>query len=229
MRFPEGDHLAKELKKLSIIFELVPVEPSRLVILVVRIVVALLRVQELVTRQKHRRAVCQEQQAADILSLTTPQCRDWLREVPISLVTTVPAEIICRAIRIVVAVCFVMAFVVRDLIVQRETVVRVHVVNALVGVKSMDAVVRKQVIAAVKPIHQRRNHASVASDKTPDVIAEASVPLHPAADQETTHPTDSATGVPGLGNQPHVPEIGIGTNFAKDRWVAPIDRTIGSP
>ena len=46
MRFPERDHLFEETKNVLIRLELAPVKPADFVVLVVRIVVAELRVQE---------------------------------------------------------------------------------------------------------------------------------------------------------------------------------------
>src|SRR5215813_2057907 len=60
MRLAEGNHLFEEIEDIPIRLESVPVQPADLVILVVRIVVSELGVQELVTGPEHGDAVRSE-------------------------------------------------------------------------------------------------------------------------------------------------------------------------
>ena len=57
MILSERNHVLEETKNVLIRLELTPVQPSNFVILVIGIVVAKLRVQELVPGPKHRRTV----------------------------------------------------------------------------------------------------------------------------------------------------------------------------
>ena len=57
MIFAEPDHVLEELENVLIRSELTPIQPSSFVILVIGIVVAKLRIQELVPGPKHRSTV----------------------------------------------------------------------------------------------------------------------------------------------------------------------------
>ena len=76
----EADHAAEEPKDILVDPEPIPVQPAGLVVLVVRVVVATLRLQELVAGAKHGRAVRQEQQAAQVLGLALAQLQNLGRD-----------------------------------------------------------------------------------------------------------------------------------------------------
>src|SRR5208283_109752 len=69
MIFPECNHALKETENVGACPELVPVQPTRFVVLVIRIVVAELRVHKFVSCPQHRGSIRQEQQAAEVLNL----------------------------------------------------------------------------------------------------------------------------------------------------------------
>ena len=73
MSFPECNHTFEETEDVLIRRELAPVQPPNFVILVVRVVVAQLRVQEFITCAKHWGPIGQEEQATEILYLLPTQ------------------------------------------------------------------------------------------------------------------------------------------------------------
>ncbi len=71
--FPQVDHEPKEAKHVAMLVQPVPIQPRRFIVLVVRVVVASLRVQELVAGREHRCAVGEHQQAAEVPGLLFAQ------------------------------------------------------------------------------------------------------------------------------------------------------------
>src|SRR5271165_766951 len=179
MSLPERDHALEETENILISSKLAPVQPSSFVVLVIRIVVAELRVEEFVPGPEHRDPVRQQQQAAEILNLLPAQRQHGRWRSFVSFVPTVPTVVVIHAILVVVTICPVVLAVVGDKIVQREAVVRRYIVQALIGVIGVGAVVGKQVIAAIDASHQVRDHPWIALDETANVVTETSVPLEP--------------------------------------------------
>src|SRR5260370_17603672 len=73
MSFPECNHALEETKNVRVRADLAPVQPSRFIILVIGIVVAKLRIQELVPGSEHGGPVREKQQTAEILDLLSSQ------------------------------------------------------------------------------------------------------------------------------------------------------------
>src|SRR5271165_3369387 len=201
MSFAERDHVLEETKDVLICPESAPVQPSSFVVLVIGIVVAELRVQELVPGPEHRSPVREKQQATEILNLLPAQRehRRWHTFFP--FVPAIPTVVLVRAILIIVTIRPVTFAVVGNEIVQREAVVGGYKVHALVGVISVSASVGKKVIAAVEPPHQVRDHPRIALDEAADIVAKASVPLQPSYTGESSAELKS-TGIPGFRDQP---------------------------
>src|SRR5205807_1432077 len=98
----------------------------------------------------------------------------------VPFVAAVPTVVFVHAILVIVTIRPVALVVVRDEIVQGETIVGGYVVHALVGVVSIGAAVGKEVVAAINATHQLWDHSRIAFNETANVIAEASVPLQPS-------------------------------------------------
>ena len=109
--------------------------------------------------------------------------------------------VVAGAVGVVVAVGQVVLLVIRDHVVQRETVVRRDVVDALIGAIRPRGVVGKQIGAAVEPGHQVGHQAAVAADELLQRVAIVAVPLHPPHAGESAAQLVQAAGIPGLGNQ----------------------------
>src|SRR6266446_891802 len=196
MIFPERNHAFEETKNFLVRRQLAPVQPSRFVVLVIGIVVAELRVQEFVPGSEHWGSVREEQQAAEILDLPPPQLQHCRSRPFVSFVATVPTVVVVRAILIIVTIRPVAFTVVRDEIVQGESVVGSYEVHTLVGVIGVGAGVGKEVVAAIDATHQIRNHPRIALNETANVVAKPSVPLEPSQTWESATELIS-TGVPG--------------------------------
>src|SRR5215470_7862258 len=138
MRLPERNHLFEETKNVLIRLELAPVEPTNLVVLVVWIIVAELRIQELISGPEHRDTVRQQEQTAEILSLFSTQRENLCQRAFISFVPTVPTAILVRTVLVVMAVLPVAFLIVRNQIVQRETVMGIYIVHSLIGMVGID-------------------------------------------------------------------------------------------
>ena len=107
-----------------------PIKPACFVVLVVGIVVAALRVHELITHAKHGRSSRKHEQATEVLDLAFAKIEDGLRGVCVTLPATI-VGILRGPILIVVAVGLVVPIAVRQKIVQRRAVMRRDVIDAL--------------------------------------------------------------------------------------------------
>src|SRR5579864_6139642 len=179
MRLPERNHAFKEPQYVLIRLELTPIQPADFVVLVIRIVVSELCVQELVTGPEHRDAVREHEEAEDVLSLFPAKCHNLRGHALVSFVSAVPTVIRVHTVLIVMTVFPVVFVVIRNEIVQSEAIVAINIVHSLEGMIGMLAAVRKQVITAVDTTHKVRNHPRVASHKTTDIVTIPRVPLQP--------------------------------------------------
>ena len=106
---------------LPVFFQSRPVQPGYDIVLTVGIVVAKLRVAELVAAVEHRRSAAAEQRRKRIFHHAPAQSLD-LRIVRLSLDAAVPAVSLIVTVRIVPAVFLIVLRVVRVQIVERKTV-----------------------------------------------------------------------------------------------------------
>src|ERR1700740_1863050 len=134
MPFSKTDHVLEKTENVSILLELTPVQPSGLVVLVIRIVIAELRVQEFVAGPEHGDPVREHEQTEKILYLLASEGQHFIGRAIIAFETTVPAIVGVGPILVVVAIRPVVLFVVGDEIVKRKTVMRGQEVHALVSV-----------------------------------------------------------------------------------------------
>src|ERR1700686_4589049 len=100
MRLPECNHAFKEAEYVPIRLELTPIQPADFVVLVIRVVVSELCIQELVTGTKHRDAVREHEEAEEVFSLFPAKCQNLLRRALVSFVSAVPTVIRVHAILI---------------------------------------------------------------------------------------------------------------------------------
>ena len=99
--------VADKLMEVFVLFQVIPVEPGDLIVLTVGIVVALLRVQELVSGQNHGHAPAEEEDRHGVLRQLFPEGKD-ARVFGFSLGAAVPAAVVIGPVRIVPAVGFIM-------------------------------------------------------------------------------------------------------------------------
>src|SRR5208282_5554578 len=171
MRLTECDHAFEEAEYILIRLELTPIQPADFVVLVIRVVVSELCVQELVTSPEHRDAVREHEEAEKVFSLFPAKCKNFRRRALVSFVSAVPTVIRVHTVLIVMTVFPVVFLIVRNQVVEREAVVAIDIVDGLEGMIGMLPAIRKQVIAAVDSTHKVRDHSRVAPDKTADIVA----------------------------------------------------------
>src|SRR5271166_1383998 len=101
MRLTECDHAFEEAKYVLIGLELTPIEPADFVVLVIRVVVSKLCVQELVTSPEHRDAVREHEEAEEIFSLFPAKCQNLRWRALVSFVSAIPTVIRVHTVLIV--------------------------------------------------------------------------------------------------------------------------------
>src|SRR6202158_3586990 len=221
MRLPEGNPAFQEAEYVLIRLELTPIPPADFVVLVIRVVVSELCIQELVTGAEHRDAVREHEQAEEVSSLLPAKCLNLRWRALVSFVSAVPTVIRVHTVLIVMTVFPVVFLVVRHQVVEREAVMAIDIVDGLEGVIGMLAAVRKQVIAAVDTAHQVWDHARVALHKTADIVAITRVPLQPGRARKSVSEL-IAPDVPRLRDQSQTAQLGVRCDFTENWSMSPI-------
>src|SRR4029453_11535737 len=156
-------------------FEQRPVEPGRFVVVTVRVIVAALRAPDLVAHQEHRRPYREQAQRKEVLNLTIAELLDR-RVFGRSLDAAVPTQVVIRAVAVPLPIAFVVLHVIRDDVVERETVVTGHKVDAPFRPPSLDS---KDVGAGAQTGGGLANGATVSLHEAADIITKSSVPFLP--------------------------------------------------
>ena len=169
----QGDELAAEALQVGEVGRALPVEPRRLVVLVVGVVVAALRPAALVAHPDHRRAVRHQHQAPRVAQLAPAQREDVGGRTVVALPAAVPRAVGPGPVGAAPAVGLVVLVVVGDEVVQREAVVAGEEVDALE--RRLD-----EVGAALHALHHRRHEAGLAAEEAAPDLPEAVVPVAPA-------------------------------------------------
>ncbi len=154
---------------------------------------------ELIARQQHRRPLRQQQRGQQIAHLPRTQRKDR-RIIGVSLHAVVAGEVVRVAVTVVLAVGLVVAIVVADQIVQGESIMRRHQIDA--GRRS-PAVVFEQVGRASEARGKLRQLPAIATPQRAHRVAEAVVPLGPAR-RKLAQLVAARADVPWLGNQLHL-------------------------
>src|SRR5208283_1676556 len=226
MRLPERNQAFEKAEYVLIRLELTPIQPADFVVLVIRVVVSELCVQEFVTSPKHRDAVREHEEAEEVLSLFPAKCQNLLWRALVSFVSAVPTVIRVHTVLIVMTVFPVVFLIVRNQVVEREAVVAIDIVDGLEGMIGMLAAVRKQVIAAVDTTHKVWDHPRVASDKSADIVAITRVPLQPSRAGKSASKLIAAD-VPRLRDQRQPAQFGVRGDFTENWSISPVERSVG--
>ena len=173
-----------------------PIEPVRLAIQAIGVVVATLAAADLVTHEQHRRADRHHQHRQEVLDLPAAQ-RLHVRRVGRPLRAAVPAQVVVRAVAVAFAVRLVVFVVVRDQIVERESVVAGDEVDALLR---LPLLVTVEVRAAEQPRREAGHRAALTLPELSHVVAKPAVPLLPRVADEVADLVESRR-VPCLGDQ----------------------------
>src|SRR5271157_4819698 len=133
MRLPERNHAFEEAEYVLIRLELAPIQPADFVVLIIRVVVSELCIQELVTGPEHRNAIREHEEAEEVFSLFPAKCQNLRWRAPVSFVSAVPTVIRVHTVLIVMTVLPVVFVVIRNEIVKCEAIVAIDVVHSLEG------------------------------------------------------------------------------------------------
>src|SRR5436190_16100789 len=113
MFFSELYQFSGELKKLILLFVILPVKPTHLVVLTISVVVAILCPTPLIPAAEHRHALGKKECREKVAALSLAQRVD-LRVISRTFGAAIPRLIIVVAVAVLVAVQLVMFFVVAD-------------------------------------------------------------------------------------------------------------------
>src|SRR5262249_19433719 len=114
---------------LGLVAKTVPIDPADLIVLAVGIVVAVLRIADLVAGEQQRRTL-REQEAGELVLPQLAAQRDDIGIVGRALDAAIVAVIVVGAVAIVLAIGLVVLLVVAEEIHQRETVMHGDVIDA---------------------------------------------------------------------------------------------------
>src|ERR1700745_1886035 len=170
MRLPERNHDFEEPEYVLVFLELIPIQPADFVILIVRIVISELRIQELVAGAEHRNYVREHEEAEEVLSLFPATFQNFRRHALLPFVSAAPTVTRVHTVLVCMTIFPIVFLIVGNQIVEREAVMAIDIVHGLESMIGMFAAVRKQIIAAIETTHKIWDHPLVAPHKTTDVI-----------------------------------------------------------
>jgi len=126
----EVNHQLEESEYISVLLHKIPVKPTKLVILAVGVVVALLRASDFITSRNHRYALGEQKNGCEVFNLSPTQCINfWV--VSLSFNATIPAQIVIDTILIILAISFIVLVVIRDQIIESEPIMTSNEINAV--------------------------------------------------------------------------------------------------
>src|SRR5581483_10010793 len=164
-----------QVHEILILLNQAPVEPRKLVVLAVGVVVALLRAAHLVAAEQHRYALGKEERRQEV-ALLAGAAVQHVGVVGRALDATVPRAVEALAVVVVLAVGLVVLLVERDEVAQRETIVGGDEVDAVVGPPATGLV---QIGAPRQPVAELAERAGLGPPEVPDRVTELAVPLRP--------------------------------------------------
>ena len=150
MGLPEANHPFKESKDVLIVLQKIPIEPGRLIVLIVGIVVSPLSVHELIAGTKHGCSIGQHEKTEKILDLPPAQAEDLWGDPFVALKPAVPAPIVIEPVLVIVTIGLVMFLVVADQIVETEAIVGCNEVDTLKWTVDIPRPIREKIIAPVE-------------------------------------------------------------------------------
>src|ERR1019366_1003780 len=198
----ERDRLSEKLHQVAVPRCQAPVEPTDFVVLTVRVVDALLRAPELVA-SKHHGSPAREHEAAREVLRQLPAEREDRRVAGFALRAAVPGVVVVGPVLVVLAVALVVLPVVRDQIVERESVMAGNEVHAIVSGASVAGV---EIRRSGEPPAHLGQLARVALAEAAHGVPEAPIPFGPI---HRKVPQLVRPGVPGPGDQDPAAEPGV--------------------
>ena len=181
-----------DVRKLLPVF---PVDPGQRIILTVSVVIAVLRVPELVAGKQHRCPAAQEKQRKGVLDPSVTQSFDF-RVIRRAFHSAVPAAVVAVAVAACFTIGIIVLLIVGDQIIQREAVVAGHEIDGR-GLLSVLVHVGRTLDA----VNELRPRGRITPDKISDAVPKMAVPLSPLIrSREGTDLVESGS-VPCLRNQ----------------------------
>src|SRR5262249_26458276 len=133
----QRSHVADEIGEIvTIALQTFPADPAGLVVLAIGVVVAALRVADLIAGEKQRRAL-RQQEAGQLVFAQASAQRDDGRIVARALVAAIVAVIVVGAVAIVFAVGLVVLLVVAEQVGKGESIVDGDVIDAGMGLAAV--------------------------------------------------------------------------------------------
>ncbi len=212
---PQGDHEAGETIEILVLLQHLPVEPTYLVVLAIRVIIPLLGAGHLVPAQQHRSSPRHQEQGDHVLHLPVTKA-PYLGIVRGALDAIVRTVILVRAIPVPLPVGLVMLLVIGHQVGQGEPIVTRHIVDAALG--AIAGLVAKDVETTRHAPGKIPHHPPIPPHKAPHVVAKAPVPLCPAVARKGSQLV-KAGGVPGLGDELGARQHGIGLDAPKNRGI----------
>ena len=200
----EADHILEELEHIPVGLQPVPVQPGDHVVLTVGVVVAELGVAELVSGQKHGGPPGAHEQGEGVAAHPAAEGVD-LRVVRLPLRAAVPAVVVVGPVGVVPAVGQVVLFVVAEQVPEGKAVVAGDEVHRGVGA----ALTAVHILRAHQTQGGRLGAALAALEVAAQVVPVAAVPLRPPVPGGEGAHLVEPPGVPGLGDELHVPQNGV--------------------
>src|SRR5208337_3352082 len=203
MRASKRDHLARETGDVCMRLEIPPVVPTRLVVLAIRVVVAVLPAAAFIAAEQHRHPAGDEQREQEVLDLAPADRFDaWIGRVTFQAV--IVAEILIDPVAATLAVGSIMLFTKAHQVVEREPVMTGHVVDA--ALRTLTGL-RINIGAAADAARKCAEQPLIAAPKAAHIVTKPAIPFGPPAIRKTAD-LIRARGIPRLSD-----EFG----FAQDR------------
>ncbi len=201
--FPSLDHELPKAEHGLVFFNIIPVEPTDLIVLAVGIIVTQLSATDLITHHHHGHPLRHQENCRKVLHLTLTEIINPLISC-FAFNTTIPAQVFVNTVVIAFTICFVMLFVVGNHIVKSETVVsndKIHTIDRQVAAPLI------QVSTARQAIGHLTQKARITLDKATNGIAILTVPLGPTVARKITNLIQPSR-IPSFGNH-----LAIGQNI----------------
>ena len=192
----------------------IPVEPTRIVVLAVGIIVAALTTPHLVAHNKHGHTCGQHDGCEKVLHLPVAEPLDF-GIVRRTFEAAVPASVVVASVAVALAVFFVVLVVIGDEVVQRKTIVARNEIDTLLDFAlplTINAWAAKQTIGYAP-------HRIIrAPEEVADIIAKSVVPLLPAVSHEAADLIKSCR-VPCLRDHLRTGQRRVGLDVPKHRRI----------
>src|SRR5271166_2572637 len=174
------DQQLHEPEDVGVFGQQIPVEPTRITVLAVSIIVAALATPHLIAHNKHRHTERKHGDREKVLCLAVAQPLDY-GIVRRAFDAAVPASVLLAAIAVIFAIVFVMLLVIGHKIVKRKPVVTRNEIDALL---SFALPLTINAWATEQTVSHAPHRIIRAPEEVADVVAKSVVPFLPSVSRE---------------------------------------------